>query len=129
MSISHLTNRDLSIFRKISISDGAGGFQPVFEFIGIRQGRISHNATGSLSDAVLTRTNVGPMVGSSETMFAVYFVGDLEAEPKVERGYVIIDSILNEKLEVIGTVRPSKWLQYLRCDCERIEEMQLVEPS
>jgi hypothetical protein len=99
---SHLRNRDMELWRRTTVPDGAGGQQTTWVLQGPVRVRISQP------------TGTEKMVGAQAQGELTHQVYDEPGSP-IRRGDELRDSTLT--LRVMRTLRPSE-LIYLRADCE-----------
>ena len=100
--ISHLRNREMGLWRRTAVDDGAGGQRTTWVLQGTVRVRISQP------------TGTETMVGAAAQAELTHLVYDEPASP-IRRGDELRDAALT--LRVMRTLQPSDTV-YLRADCE-----------
>lgn len=118
MSIGHLLNRDVEIWRTTRTPDGAGGWHQTRVFSHVLPARISRASVG---ERTFTRSEVGDMQSAAELTHILYFDDGAD----VRRGDRVRDPVYDdEEYRVIGTQRSTNPEVYIRAETERIEREQ-----
>lgn len=129
MSIGHLLNREVEIWRHTRTPDGAGGWFKTLVFSHTEPARISR---ANVSERSFSRSEVGDMQASAELKFIIYFNSDAS----VRRGDRVFDvdadapgGGTNAEYRVFGAQLATNPDVYLRVEAELIQPEQTGEES
>lgn len=118
MSVGHLLNREVEVWRTERQPDGAGGWNQTRVFSHNLEVRISR---ASVREKSFARTEVGDMQGEAELTHIIYADDDAD----VLRGDRLRAVDFDEEYRVIGTQRATNPDVYVRIEAE----MQQPEPT
>lgn len=115
MSIGHLLNREVEIWRTQREPDGAGGWVQTRVFSHRLEARISR---ASVRERAFARSEVGDMQGAAELTHILYF----DDGSDILRGDRVRDPAFNdEEYRVIGTQRATNPDVYIRAEAELLQ--------
>lgn len=120
MSIGHLLNRNLEVWRTERQPDGAGGWIQTRVFSHNVDARISR---ASVSEKTFARSQVGDMQGEAELTHVLYFDDGTD----VLRGDRLRDpEYSDEEYRIIGTQRATNPDVYIRAEAE-LDQPEITE--
>lgn len=119
MSITHLLNREVGLYRYEATRNDTGGLIEERKHLRDIWVRISQP---SVTERVLARTGVGPQQGGADTPFPAY----TEPDEDVQRNDELEDPATGEVYRVKGLLRPSQDCVYLRMDCTYVQAEDVI---
>lgn len=123
MSIGHLLNREVEVWRADRVSDGAGGWTKTFVFSHTLEARISR---AGVSERSFARSEVGDMQGAAELTHILYFDDGAD----IRRADRVRDPEFDdEEYRVIGTQRATNPDVYVRAEAELVQREVTEEAS
>lgn len=122
MSVIHLMNRVVAVWRTERTPDGAGGWITAKVFSHELDVRISR---ANIAERTFSRTAIGDMQAGAELTHIVYADGLAD----IRRGDELRDGEFSELYRVIGTQRASVPDVYTRAQCELIEVEPFLAPE
>ena len=117
MTVSHLLNRELDVYRTTGERTPTGGLATQRTRLGAVWARVPQPSSGTGpagSERALARTGVGPQQGGAELAHPVY----TEPDEDIRRGDELTDQATGQVWRVVAAVAPSVEGTYLRLDCE-----------
>lgn len=115
MGVSHLLNRELSVYRTTGVRTPTGGLAEERSLVGQVWARVPQPS--SPSEQVLARTGVGPQQGGGEMVHPIW----TEPDEDIRRGDELHDPETGQTWRVVVAVRPSVDGVYLRLDVEIVQ--------
>ena len=125
MSLTHLLDRELTVYRTTAVPNATGGLVETCAPVGQVWAKVPppSSATGPAAvEPTLARTGGGPQPGVAEMALPIY----VEPDEDVHRSDYLHDPATDQWWRVTARVVPSNPDVYLRLDCEIDQPEQVV---